>query len=103
MEDGEQRVRQVGRTQGGASGRLPDLASGHRRHHVSLDALCCGGGKLYALDTQNGTVFWQHTLRTGRGYANPITYRAANGTQYIVIAPGAGNDCALVAFSIDGK
>jgi quinoprotein glucose dehydrogenase len=62
-----------------------------------------GGGVLYALDTRNGTVLWQHTLRTGRGYANPITYRSANGTQYIVIATGAGDDCELVAFSLDGK
>jgi len=62
-----------------------------------------GGGVLYALDTRNGQVLWQHTLRTGRGYANPITYRTANGTQYVVIATGAGDDCELVAFSIDGK
>ncbi|MES2521749.1 MAG: pyrroloquinoline quinone-dependent dehydrogenase [Gemmatimonadota bacterium] len=62
-----------------------------------------GGDILYAIDTRDGRVLWQHQLRAGRGYSNPITYRTANGTQYIVIATGAGNDCELVAFSIDGK
>jgi quinoprotein glucose dehydrogenase len=62
-----------------------------------------GGGVLYALDSRSGAILWQHTLRTGRGYANPITYRTANGTQYIVLATGAGDDCELVAFSLDGR
>ena len=62
-----------------------------------------GGDVLYALDTRDGRVLWQRTLKAGRGYANPITYRAANGTQFVVIASGAGNDAELVAFSIGGK
>ena len=62
-----------------------------------------GGNVLYALDTRDGRVLWQHQLRAGRGYANPITYRTASGTQFVVIATVTGDDCELVAFSIDGK
>jgi quinoprotein glucose dehydrogenase len=59
-----------------------------------------GGDVLYALDTRDGRVLWQHPLRAGRGYSNPVTYRTADGTQYVVIATGGGNDCELVAFSL---
>ena len=62
-----------------------------------------GGDVLYALDTRDGRVLWQHALPAGRGYANPITYRTAGGTQYVVIATGAGDNCELVAFSLDGR
>jgi quinoprotein glucose dehydrogenase len=62
-----------------------------------------GGSVLYALDTRDGRVLWQHPLRAGRGYANPVSYRASNGRQYVVIATGAGDDTELVAFSLDGK
>ncbi|AMW05175.1 pyrroloquinoline quinone-dependent dehydrogenase [Gemmatimonas phototrophica] len=59
-----------------------------------------GGDVLYALDTRDGRVLWQHTLPAGRGYANPITYRGADGVQYVVIATGGGNECELVAFAL---
>ena len=62
-----------------------------------------GGDVLYALDTRDGHVLWQHTLPAGRGYSNPITYRTANGTQYVVIASGGGENAELVAFSIGGR
>jgi quinoprotein glucose dehydrogenase len=62
-----------------------------------------GGDVLYALDTRDGRVLWQQRLRAGRGYANPITYRASNGVQYVVIATGGGSDAELVAFSVDGR
>jgi quinoprotein glucose dehydrogenase len=62
-----------------------------------------GGSVLYALDTRDGHVLWQHALPAGRGYANPIVYRTANGTQYVVIASGGGDNAELVAFSIDGR
>ena len=62
-----------------------------------------GGNVLYALDATDGRVLWQRTLRAGRGYANPITYRTANGVQYVVIASGAGEDAELVAFSLGGR
>lgn len=61
-----------------------------------------GGNVLYALDTTDGRVRWQHPLPAGRGYANPISYRTANGVQYIVIATGGGDNAELLAFSIDG-
>jgi quinoprotein glucose dehydrogenase len=59
-----------------------------------------GGEVLYALDTRDGRVLWQHRLRAGRGYANPVTYRASDGRQYVLIASGAGDDTELVAFAL---
>ena len=61
-----------------------------------------GGDVLYALDTSDGRVLWQHTLPAGRGYANPISYRGTNGIQYVVIASGGGENAELVAFSLNG-
>jgi quinoprotein glucose dehydrogenase len=61
-----------------------------------------GGDVLYALDTRDGRVLWQHRLPAGRGYANPIVYRTA-GTEYVVIASGGGDTAELVAFSIGGR
>jgi quinoprotein glucose dehydrogenase len=61
-----------------------------------------GGAVLYALDTRDGRVLWQFELPAGRGYANPISYRTANGTQYVVIATGGGENAELLAFSLDG-
>jgi quinoprotein glucose dehydrogenase len=62
-----------------------------------------GGSVMYALDTRTGRVLWEHPLEAGRGYSNPISYRGANGVQYVVIATGAGDNCELVAFSLDGR
>ena len=62
-----------------------------------------GGDVLYALDTRDGRVLWQHPLPAGRGYANPIVYRTAAGTEYVVIASGGGDNAELVAFSIGGR
>ncbi|MEN9509657.1 MAG: hypothetical protein RLZZ621_2220, partial [Gemmatimonadota bacterium] len=62
-----------------------------------------GGDVLYALDTRDGRVRWQHPLAAGKGYANPITYRASNGVQYVVIATGAGESAELVAFTLGGR
>jgi quinoprotein glucose dehydrogenase len=59
-----------------------------------------GGNVLYALDTRDGRVLWQHALPAGRGYANPITYRTADGTQYVVIASGGGERGEVVAFAL---
>jgi quinoprotein glucose dehydrogenase len=62
-----------------------------------------GGTVLYALDTRDGRVLWQSELPAGRGYANPVSYRGANGVQYIVVASGGGDTAELVAFSLDGQ
>jgi quinoprotein glucose dehydrogenase len=61
-----------------------------------------GGNVLYALDTRDGSIRWQYTLPAGRGYSNPISYRAANGVQFIVIATGGGENAELLAFSLGG-
>ncbi len=61
-----------------------------------------GGSVLYALDTRDGRVLWQFDLPAGRGYANPISYRGANGVQYVVIATGGGDNAELLAFALDG-
>ncbi len=61
-----------------------------------------GGAVLYALDTRDGTVRWQYDLPAGRGYSNPVSYRGANGVQYLVMATGGGDNSELVAFSLDG-
>ncbi|MDZ7630155.1 MAG: pyrroloquinoline quinone-dependent dehydrogenase [Gemmatimonadaceae bacterium] len=61
-----------------------------------------GGSVLYALDTRNGQVLWQFDLPAGRAYANPVSYRGANGVQYVVVATGGGENAELVAFSLDG-
>ena len=61
-----------------------------------------GGTVLYAIDAKTGATLWQHPLRAGRGYANPVTYRTADGTQFVVIATGQGDDTELVAFALDG-
>ena len=59
-----------------------------------------GGDVLYALDTQDGRIRWQHPLPGGRGYSNPITYRTADGRQFVVIATGGGETAELVAFAL---
>ena len=59
-----------------------------------------GGDVLYALDTGDGRVRWQHALPAGRGYSNPITYRTGDGRQFVVIATGAGENAELVAFAL---
>jgi quinoprotein glucose dehydrogenase len=58
-----------------------------------------GGNVLYAIDTRDGAVRWQHDL--GRqAYANPITYRTRAGRQFVVIATGAGAETQLRAFAL---
>ena len=61
-----------------------------------------GGDVLYALDTRDGSVRWQHALPAGRGYSNPVSYRGANGVQYVVMATGGGDNSELIAFSLGG-
>ncbi len=59
-----------------------------------------GGSTLYAVDTRNGAVLWEHAL--GRqAYANPMTYRTRAGKQFVVIATGAGAETQLRAFALD--
>jgi quinoprotein glucose dehydrogenase len=44
-------------------------------------------GDLRAFDVETGAELWRQRLPAG-GNANPMTYRAANGKQYLVIAAG---------------
>jgi quinoprotein glucose dehydrogenase len=58
-----------------------------------------GGSVLYAVDARDGRTLWQYDLGQV-GYSNPMTYRARDGRQYIVIATGAGATSKLVAFAL---
>ena len=59
-----------------------------------------GGGApyLYAFDRATGAEVWPGAIPF-RAHANPMTYRARSGRQFIVIATGVGADAALVAFA----
>ena len=54
---------------------------------------------LYAFDKATGREVWRvpTPLRTS---ANPMTYKARSGRQFVVIATGAGPDASLVAFAL---
>lgn len=58
-----------------------------------------GGGDaaLHAYDTETGQELWKAALPR-RSSATPMTYRAANGSQYVVVAVGSRTDAELVAF-----
>lgn len=58
-----------------------------------------GGDVLYAIDSNNGSTRWSAKL--GQiGYSNPMTYRATDGRQYVVIATGEGASATLQAFAL---
>jgi len=58
-----------------------------------------GGNTFYAVDTQDGSVRWSTDLGQ-RAYSNPMTYRTRRGTQFVVIATGAGTGASLQAFAL---
>jgi quinoprotein glucose dehydrogenase len=58
-----------------------------------------GGNVLYALDATDGRELWSHDFGT-QVYANPMTYRARDGRQYVVVATGIGENAALVGFAL---
>jgi glucose dehydrogenase len=60
-----------------------------------------GGGDaaLHAVDSATGRELWKGALAR-RTSATPMTYRAKNGRQYVVIATGARTDAELVAFAL---
>ena len=62
--------------------------------------LFLGGGDpyLYAFDKATGEEIWRGPT-PNRTSANPMTYRAESGRQFVVIATGAGPDASLVAFA----
>jgi quinoprotein glucose dehydrogenase len=58
-----------------------------------------GDGALHAIDTDTGHELWKRDLPR-RSSATPMTYRARNGKQYVVIAVGTRTDAELVAFAL---
>lgn len=58
-----------------------------------------GGDVLYAMDAGTGEELWSWDLGQ-TGYANPMTYRAGDGRQYVVIATGRGSGTRLMAFAL---
>jgi quinoprotein glucose dehydrogenase len=60
------------------------------------------GGDLafHAVDAATGAEVWRAPL-TRRGNGTPMTYRARNGRQFVVIATGGGEDASLMAFALD--
>ncbi len=61
-----------------------------------------GGSVLYAIDKVSGKTLWSFDLGK-EAYSVPMTYRTASGTQYVVVATGAGSEAELVAFALPGK
>ena len=81
---------------------LPDLlgAPGAPGAIVTAGGLVFVGGgdaALHAYDTETGQELWKAVLPR-RSSATPMTYRAANGIQYVVVAVGSRTDAELVAF-----
>jgi len=69
---------------------------------ATAGGLVIGGGgdsALHALDATTGAEVWHWILRRAVN-GTPMTYRAANGRQLIVVATGSGEGAALVAFAI---
>ena len=60
-----------------------------------------GGDELIAFDSRTREELWSHDLGQS-GYANPMTYRAGDGRQYVVIATGRGAGTRLMAFALPG-
>jgi quinoprotein glucose dehydrogenase len=60
-----------------------------------------GGGDaaLYAMDQATGAEVWSVPLAR-RTNGTPMTYRSRAGRQFVVVATGAGEDAALVAFAL---
>ena len=69
---------------------------------VTKGGLVFGGGGesyLYAFDKATGREVWRGATPF-QVSANPMTYKARSGRQFVVVATGAGPDAALVAFAL---
>ena len=83
--------------------KLPQLgvvgAPGGVATGSGLIFLTGGGTTLYAIDVERGATLWSAPL--GQiGYSNPMTYRAGDGRQYVVVATGNGMGASLQAFAL---
>jgi glucose dehydrogenase len=61
-----------------------------------------GDGALHAVNTDTGADVWSAALPR-RSSGTPMTYRAKNGKQYVVIAAGARTDAELIAFTLQER
>ena len=61
-----------------------------------------GGQVLYAIDARDGRTLWQHDFDRV-AYSVPMTYATREGTQFVVVATGAGANAELVAFALGGR
>ena len=61
-----------------------------------------GDGYFYAYETKTGKEVWRAKIPYNNT-SNPMTYRTKSGKQFIVMATGASDQNALLAFSVDGK
>ena len=61
-----------------------------------------GDGYFYAFDTKTGKEVWR-TKIPYKNTANPMTYRTQSGRQFIVMATGASDRNALLAFAVEEK
>jgi quinoprotein glucose dehydrogenase len=59
----------------------------------------CGDAAFHAIDKTTGHELWTFPLPR-RVTATPMTYRAKDGRQYVVVATGAGADAELMAFTL---
>ena len=58
-----------------------------------------GDGYLYAFDVKTGKELWRGRVPFNNS-ANPMTYRTKSGSQFVVMATGASDQNALVAFTL---
>jgi len=58
-----------------------------------------GGEELLAVDSRSGDVLWSAPLGQ-MGYSNPMTFRARDGRQYVVVATGVREGASLQAFAL---
>ena len=102
----------------GALPWLPEEAAGKLGSPALGGPIVTGGGIVFlgatldpflkAYDVETGALLWKGKLPTS-ARATPMTYRTAQGKQYVVIAagghdvPSSKQDDALVAFAIPGQ
>jgi quinoprotein glucose dehydrogenase len=66
----------------------------------SLVFILAGDGYFYAFDKTSGAELWRGSVPNPTG-ASPMTYRGADGRQYVVVATGSGTSAELVAFALE--
>ncbi|MBI4520343.1 MAG: pyrroloquinoline quinone-dependent dehydrogenase [Gemmatimonadetes bacterium] len=60
-----------------------------------------GSNSLHAFHSATGELLWEYDLGN-RSNANPMTYQAGDGRQYVAIAVGEGETAKLVVFALSG-